>query len=133
MQPLLSYIAHINSPRAEHLAIREKLTKKGYPCVLSNDLNNGKEWPQCDRITGISVNQMRLSTLVNERNEFFLYFLEDSSNNPIANAELGIAMGCGLKHVIIIGTKRRHGMQLLEGIEGYETFEDFEMDQLNKI
>ncbi len=124
--PLLSYIAHLVKPSAEHIAVRDEMTERLFPCVISNDLNNGREFPQCEYGCAVAVNTMRLATLLNERTKYFIYFLENSSNDNIANVELGIALASKhIEHIIIIGGKRQHGFQAIERITYYPDWQNF--------
>lgn len=123
--PNLAYIAHLSNMRSEHIDCRDEMTERGFPCIISNDLNNGKEYPHCDVSQALRVNTMRLSTLNNPRNVFFIFFIEDSTFDNIANFELGIAAN-SIEHIAFIGPKLKAGHQLIEtlGVH-YDSWENF--------
>lgn len=127
--PLLAFIAHLPQLKAEHIAYRDDLTQRGFPCVISNDLNPGKEFPNQDRQQATEVMLNRIATLQNESNRFFIYFIEESTNDPIAAFELGNALAYShTEHIILIGEKKKSAIHFsgsAERIKHYPNWQGF--------
>ncbi len=121
---LLSFIAHLKSPRAEHYIFRDEMTARGFPCVVSNDISNpGAEYPELNTIHSKTVSEDRLNTLFDPANHFLFYFLNDTST--LGEIELGIALGLETEHICIIGPKRLQTYHWLPNIQHFDSCSNF--------
>jgi hypothetical protein len=120
--PLLAFIAHLKQPRSEHIIIRDELTDRGFPCVISNDLNSNKEYPNCSIATALEVSSNRSETILNPSNRFFIYFIDDVSEQ--GQIELGQALNV-TEHIALIGPKRKLSYHFFTRCHHYDSWEQF--------
>lgn len=120
--PLLSYIANVNSVLPRHHAMADELTDFGFPCCFSNLLDGGGD--DSDLIRYASIRRL---SIVNPRNKFFIYLLDESVNNFLAGVELGLAIGNELTHVAVIGNKLPDNIGLFktDRVTHYSDWENF--------
>lgn len=120
--PLLSFIAHLKHPKAHHILYRDELTQRQFPCVLSNDLNPGKEFPACSIDTAAEISKNRIITITNPSNSYFIYFIDEVSELGVL--ELGYAIG-KIEHICLIGPKRHNTYHFYETLNHYSDWNNF--------
>lgn len=107
-KPSQSYIAHLNRYNArEFLNHKQSLLDFDFPCVISNDFLNDSlgEYPKISVAQSKELMQNRLLSLADPNLKFFLYFIDHSFDNHIANFELGAAIAHDIEHIALIGKR----------------------------
>lgn len=132
---LTSYIANLNTISGKHRDIIVDMTNRGFPCILSNDINPEREYPYCSQQAAALVMTNRIETLRDSRLGFFFLFMNESERNEIAAFELGMAVQSKAK-IVLIGNKIRGSIfcssQKGDRILRYYNYEDFTQDRFEE-
>jgi len=117
--PLLAYIARVKSYRECYKTYREDLTQRGFPCIISNELENPDQSAQ-------EIINNKFLTLTNPSNAFFLFFPEDSKDDNCAIFELGLCCAyLNTCNICIIGPRDSTKLILPTGVNYYGDWENF--------
>jgi hypothetical protein len=98
------YISFVKPFTLEARNICDFLTANGWPAILSNDINPGKEWPNNSAEILSTISQDRIQII--QETTWFLVLMDHYSKNPLVDIELGIALvSPSIKMIGIVGTK----------------------------
>lgn len=131
--PPTSYIANLNRISDYHREIKQDLTDRGFPCIISNDIletPDSLEYPMCSPSAARSNITNKISTLKNESLNFFLLFIDDSLHNDIASFELGLVVNLKNCFIVLVGPKSRYPIHFIDypvriiRVNDYEEFQE---------
>lgn len=122
-KPFTSYIAFVKGLRPEHRQFAKELTDRGFPCVISNDVNNGREYPNCDKEQAMLVSNNRFCAVNDENTKWFILFMDEACD--ISWVELGLAYASNVEHICIIGSSLKNTYCCASNITHYSCWDNF--------